>query len=153
MIPYMPQRTLEECVQFLITPHLYMTAINACDVLMVIHEDASRMEPAILKKLAEHPSVEQWRPHAAYLASYGLSLIDRISILKGETPAHAKAVESNLSRQLDLATTDDYSMDPPPWLGNKHFHDSHLSHFITHYPSLYEPFIGVVPFGLTLQFP
>jgi hypothetical protein len=146
MIPYLPLPTTTESVKFFHPINLKPVAAAAACVLTVIHEQHPMTE-----LLSDHPSVKMWRDYAPFLAHYGLEIIDRANA-EGIEWKELEGFNRTLERQLDLATTAEYTLGAPHFMGRKALHDSHLSHFVTNWPFWYPEYLGKVPFGLKPYF-
>jgi hypothetical protein len=147
MIPYLPRESVDDSVKFFVPRHLRENAESALAVLKVLHEEHDQTE-----QLRNHPAVIAWTENAPFLAHYGLALFERYMEVCGSWNAAMLNFKRALERQLELASTADYTLDPPRFMGRARLHASHLSHFVTNYPTDYAEYIGEVEFGLRLLF-
>jgi hypothetical protein len=87
---------------------------------------------------ANHPATRMWRGYEPQLCEYGIVMC-----------------EEWISREwhLDMATSGEYTLDKPPWFGDKAFHLSHQSNLLRKMPEHYRPFFGDVPDDLPYIWP
>jgi hypothetical protein len=63
-------------------------------------------------------------------------LLDRVVESEGNTE-EVENLYHRLEKQMDLATTGEYEMNPPQWFGHPLLHNRHLAFLLTAWPELY----------------
>ena len=125
---YLPKQDYKAGAQLLRTEHLTESVDAALAVMRVVHEDQGEHElPA-----AKHPVVAMWRNNLPWAYEVGMSYAEEadarmgreLEAMKPGSYARAAVLERRLalhaqmdalSRQIDLATTAEYTMQPPIW--------------------------------------
>jgi len=76
--------------------------------------------------LARHPMVEMWGEAIPHLCEYAFALIEAIPEERTGALNLAK-IERAVQFHLSCATSGEYRMDPPRWLGDEMFHAAQRS--------------------------
>lgn len=86
---------------------------------------------------SNHPAALMWKGYEPALVIYGLTVCNEWVSRGYEDTCHDKI--------LSFITQTHAPVKSPPWLGNKHFHDSHKSNLMRKYPEYYSAYFDITP--------
>lgn len=93
--------------------------LTVIEVVDILHSDTFGLE-------YYHPGVQMWKDFEPQLCELGISLYEESVKRKLGDPK----IKAKLEWQLECATGGSYTLELPPWFGNKNLHLSHRSYLI-----------------------
>lgn len=116
------------------------TVHSAVQVATVLHQTSDLVD----KKLLRHPTVRFWRGYEVFMLGYAMTLLDYQGSLDNTEVVEKMMSEMSvqLARHLDLATTDEYTLEPPKFWGHELFHEMHRNFMVTMWPTVYTDWLA-----------
>jgi hypothetical protein len=130
---FLPYPDYAESAKVLDMSRLGKQRVEVIQIFNVLHE----IDGAHLKPHGRHPACLMWKGYEIQLAEYGLTICEEW-IGRG----YKDTCFDKISYHLEMASSGDSTMTPPPWFGNPDFHIAHQSNLLRKDPDYYRPFFG-----------
>ena len=140
MQTFLPYPSYSESAAVLDNKRLGKQRVEVLQILNVLHEIKTGWQ--------SHPAVRMWRGHEPQLCEYGLVICEEWK-RRGFQDTCAEKIQWH----LECATSGDYSLAPPSWLGDVEFHRAHQSNLLRKDPEHYGKHFPGVPDDLEYIWP
>lgn len=98
------------------------------------------------------PEVKMWAGYEVHLATYGLNLLEEAASRKIQFPHH-EVKSDRVEWHLECATSGDFGMEYPKWMGDDRLHDSHKAALIRKNPHFYRRRFASIDKSLPMFWP
>lgn len=148
METYLPYENFKHCSDIIASPERFEAVYAGIRYLDVIHQ----LDLPDVHAWARHPGVEMWRGHEVALWQY----ID--TMFTGFGPPETwnetiKSLRHAADQHLSWATSGDFSMDMPKWMGMEQLHLAHQALLVRTQPRTYASRFPDVDASLPMVWP
>lgn len=138
MRTYLPEPNLRRSVRVLQRNELLTAVASASDTLNVLHE---ALDPETLDLFVGHPEVNKWRGNEVVLCEYALQCLGRLERMDPHAVAQqttgGQTIRAIIQWHFESATSGEYNMNIPPFVGNKDFMEAERAELIRTDPVAY----------------